>query len=288
MSDADLWADEQGVEATGTGKKDRLSKGRSIRRLEPKTPRMRKDGQPDKRYLKYNEGRSGERPKGRKVTPGLEPRKKGERVKSAGDRRQPVNLTPIQLRALDCYFDPRCHSIEDVAEAAGVHGRTLRNWLATHPKFLAEWQRRASIFVDGFASHTIRSAIAAMDVLVSIARDEKQPAAIRIEASDKILRATHGLKVQVDVLASHQHQHVHAVVSGPPSAGSGSSPTPAMPTSIQRLTGPSGPAPSGMGAFQLELRELTVIAEQMGAGALTTLDQLQDAEATGFVEGEAT
>ena len=284
MSDADPWEDEQATEAAGTGK-DRPSKGRSTRKLEPKTPRVRKDGQPDQRYLKYSEGKKGGRPKGRKVTPGLEPTKPGQRLKAGDTRRQPVNLTPIQLRALDCYFDPRCHSIEDVAEAAGVHGRTLRNWLATHPKFLAEWQRRASIFVEGFASHTIRSAIAAMDVLVSIARDEKQSASDRINAADKILRATHGLKVQVDVLA--QHQHVHAVVPATPSAGSGMG-GPTVPMSVQRLTGPTGPASSTMGAVQADVRELYIMVEQMGAGALTTLDQLQDSEATGIVDGEAT
>lgn len=276
--------DAAGVEGeeAGASSKDRPSKGRSTRRLEPKTPRVRKDGQPDKRYADARG--EGPLPPGRKVPAGQEPRKKGQRVKRAEDRRQPVHLSPIQLRALDAYFDPRCHSIEDVAERAGIQGRTIRNWLATHPKFLDEWKRRASIFVEGFASHTIRSAIAAMDVLVSIARDEKQDTEHRISAADKILRATHGLKVQVDVLA--QHQHVHAVVPVSPSAGSGGASAP--PASIQRLTGPTGSSPgSVVGALQVELRELSVMVEQVGAGALTTLDQLQDAEATGFVEGEA-
>lgn len=245
---------------------------------EPTGPRIRKDGQPDKRYAK------GRKPPGRKVPAGMEPRKPGQRLKPGEERRQPVHLSPIQLRALDSYFDPAMHSVEDVARATGIHPRTLRGWLANHPKFLDEWKRRASIFVEGFASHTIRSAIAAMDVLVEIARDKALSPEHRISAADKILRATHGLKVQVDVLA--QHQHVHAVVPVSPSAGSGGASTP--PASIQRLTGPAGSSPgSVVGALQVELRELSVMVEQVGAGALTTLDQLQDAEATGFVEGEA-
>lgn len=284
---ADVWPESNEDEKP---KKRRRKPGEPKPPRVPLVPRVRKDGQPDKRFLKYSEGKKGGCPPGRKVAPGLQPRKKGERVKSADDRRQPVHLSPIQLRALDAYFDPKHHTLEDVARGAGIHGRTLRGWLATHPKFVEEWRARSRFFVEGFADHTIRSAIAAMDVLVSLARDEKQPASVRLDAAKEILRATHGLKVQVDVLATHQHAHVVAQVPSPASSSSTSAPV--APASVRRLSGPAEPSAKDWSA---EMRELSVAVEQLSVGALTTVDALNGmdqehgrAATQGVIDGEAT
>lgn len=240
-----------------------------------KGPRLRKDGQPDKRY-----GGGNRKP----VAPGLVPRRKGQHLKITDERRRTPNLHPIQIRALDAYFDPKNSTIDDVAKDVGVSPRTVRHWLATHPKFIEEWRRRTALVVDGFAGHTIRAAIAAMNVLVKIAQDESQDVRVRMDAADKILRATHGLKVQIDVAATHQHAHVVAHVPAP-ATSDGSAPPPA---SVRRLTTGTPTVKD----WQTEIRELAVTVEQIGAGALTTLEDLErsgaDMATQDVIDGEAT
>lgn len=253
--------------------------------------RMRLDGQPDKRYGKPVGGaKRGRKPKGAVAT------KPGQRVKRAEDRKQAVHLSPIQLRVLDLYFDPTHFSIEDVARAAGIHSRTIRHWLATHPKFVDEWRSRALRVTDGLVDATVRAALIALDTLVKIAQSEKQPVEARIKAAESILKATHGFKLQVDVLANHRHVHAHAMFAGP----GGAQPAEAAPAPAPTVEAAPTPPPAmqrllmtgedTLSAARVEARELIVMVEQIGHGALMTADAIQDdpGPATGWVEGQAT
>lgn len=96
-------------------------------------------------------------------------------------------LGPEKRKALDVLLATGNQT--DAAEAAGVHDRTLRRWLATDPAFMAALYDAQGQALENVTTALVSAARGAVEYLDSVIRNENAKAELRTSASKIVIMA---------------------------------------------------------------------------------------------------